>query len=811
MDIKLINHRYDKSGSYDSIFLKFNIPSVTIDRIYFLSKKEKEYDCSFELVNEEINIVWSKETLSELPNIRFDLFIEVTGEKYKVTGASEFFKEPEDRVIYRANVEPNLDFLCYFTKNGVVRAAKLKTIEIDRTIFIDDKISIDYLAWGENLMSLRPDFAFDHIERVLIYLKRDQKSWSVPFEYKNEILSIEMKELNRFFLTEMKNSFFPVLIEFIKDNRLHRATVQLEKDKYNELFAGKSKASKFYLVDKENDAGYRFFLNKMRELTIRFDSEVIVAESSRINYLAHLRKFKRKDTNIFLDLSLKIVRSDYTLGDNLEVFFQYTKREQPIRIETEIIKIQHKKNDKVAKIRAKIPFACIEEKAIPYRFFLYIKNKDDGQIYKVNRVSKDLKRHQFSFYRPDNSVSADYVFEPQKNLNSIFFVYREKEEIDSKVVRRREAFALLTNPLVKLFYYPRKILVFEKFASQKQDNGWAYFEYATSRNKNYKYVLSEEFLDKSVELKNQKSILVKFSLSYFYHCLNTRLFVASDSLKSVYSIHKYEGSYFNRINKKTFFFLQHGVIGFVKLGKFFDYSAHNFDYIISSTHLEKEIIQSELHYPEERVPLLGQARWDNLRKNIEINNSVLYFPSWRKWMDGYPKDVYMETTAYSEMQAFINSEKLNELLEKNDFYLDVYLHPKMQQYNEIFSSSCSRIRMLDPEVTHIPDLVKHSAALITDYSSISWDFAFQRKPVYFYQFDQEDYFSHEKYYMDPEVDWIGPVYKDVERMISRLADDASEKFKLAVADRQKLDNLFTSEDSTRKATYEFIHKEVLNK
>lgn len=56
------------------------------------------------------------------------------------------------------------------------------------------------------------------------------------------------------------------------------------------------------------------------------------------------------------------------------------------------------------------------------------------------------------------------------------------------------------------------------------------------------------------------------------------------------------------------------------------------------------------------------------------------------------------------------------------------------------------------DVTSYPDVQELLVAadiLITDYSSIMWDFSLQRKPVFLYQNDEEDYADKAGFYVDP--------------------------------------------------------------
>ena len=81
----------------------------------------------------------------------------------------------------------------------------------------------------------------------------------------------------------------------------------------------------------------------------------------------------------------------------------------------------------------------------------------------------------------------------------------------------------------------------------------------------------------------------------------------------------------------------------------------------------------------------------------------------------------------------------------------------MSQFRTQFNSESTRIRILDWQEVDISNIIEKASLLITDYSSISMDFAYMKRPVLYYQFDKERFRNEHlsKSYFDFEDDGFG--------------------------------------------------------
>ncbi|KAA8326051.1 glycosyltransferase [Leuconostoc carnosum] len=129
----------------------------------------------------------------------------------------------------------------------------------------------------------------------------------------------------------------------------------------------------------------------------------------------------------------------------------------------------------------------------------------------------------------------------------------------------------------------------------------------------------------------------------------------------------------------------------------------------------------------------------NIKKYEKIENKkiIVYLPTYR----GKSSDANTE-----------NSEKIQKLFNDfvsilpDDFVLYYKLHP-IDNQNLNVSLDENRIRKI-PEEYELYDFLSVTDGLITDYSSIMFDYALLNKPIYLYTYDEEEYFSERGTYLD---------------------------------------------------------------
>ena len=259
-------------------------------------------------------------------------------------------------------------------------------------------------------------------------------------------------------------------------------------------------------------------------------------------------------------------------------------------------------------------------------------------------------------------------------------------------------------------------------------------------------------------------------------------------------------------------FLQHGIIK--DNISFLYYQYTKIRLFTCSTQRELDYVRENYGYPKEYVQLLGLCRFDELLRYEETEKTILIMPTWRKWLS-HPTEgtsfsqlekIFIQSEYYKRWSGLLSNPEFLQLIERHDFNVVFYLHREAQKYSKYFSSTNERIRIGTFPKDDVQVLLKKSAVLVTDYSSVAMDFALLDKPLFYYQFDYEIFRTGhlgEGYY-DYQREGFGPVCQSESELLDALKvelENKSDKREYEV--RRK--NFFTLKDrNNSKRTYEAI-------
>ena len=317
--------------------------------------------------------------------------------------------------------------------------------------------------------------------------------------------------------------------------------------------------------------------------------------------------------------------------------------------------------------------------------------------------------------------------------------------------------------ILRLFKYNRDIWLIGERKNEAKDNGYHLFKYIRENYKNQQiyYVIDKSSNDLEKIMKFGNVIYYDTFKHYLYYILSNKLILAHlgscvPTSPVVWRFHK--------LTKKKNIFIQHGIT--LSSADSLKYENTKLDMFICGAKPEYDFVSRELGYPDESVKYTGFCRFDNLNK-FKVKNQILVMPTWRKWLGGstWPledkkreNELFIESEYFKRYYSLMNDDKLSQLLEKHNLDLIFYPHYEMQKYINLFKSNKKNVIIASKEKYDVQQLLKDSKLLITDYSSVAFDFAYMDKPIIYYQFDEEEYYKshYSKGYFNYEKDGFGP-------------------------------------------------------
>ena len=359
----------------------------------------------------------------------------------------------------------------------------------------------------------------------------------------------------------------------------------------------------------------------------------------------------------------------------------------------------------------------------------------------------------------------------------------------------------ITYPYMK----DKQIWLFNDRPQQADDNAITLYEYSSKQQDNIKkyYTIDKDTLDYRKLKKQYKNIIVrgsfKHKLLYLYCNKHISSFVNEDYFNPFYNDaqNDYRQLYAGLTNHNRYF-LQHGVtLGDVSnsIKKF----NINLSLIVTSSDMERESFLKESYgYDENVIQTLGLPRYDKLRSNPI--KQIVFMPTWRVKLNK-DDDIFLNSKFYHQINNLLNNQCLNEFLKKEAITLKFKPHPELIKYIKYFNI---------PENVKIAHesyqkLFEESQLLITDYSSVAFDFAYLKKPIIYYQ--PTDDYHYEKGYYDFKTMGFGEIIKEEEKVVDKITEYNKNKYQMEEEYIRRVDKFFKYNDKNNsKRVYDWIDK-----
>ncbi|MEE1284448.1 MAG: CDP-glycerol glycerophosphotransferase family protein, partial [Acutalibacteraceae bacterium] len=232
-----------------------------------------------------------------------------------------------------------------------------------------------------------------------------------------------------------------------------------------------------------------------------------------------------------------------------------------------------------------------------------------------------------------------------------------------------------------------------------------------------------------------------------------------------------------RNSEQKCIFLKHGIIKDSMLFKNMYYKHIVHDLFVTSTKRERDFVEELFGYPSGYVKELGLCRFDKLHNTQDKKEKiVLVMPTWRGWLRfgvaiADEKKHFKNSEYFKTYASLLTNGALKDLLKAYGYKLVFYPHFESQRHIDLFfESESDNIVIATKEEYDVQDLLIRSSVLITDFSSVFFDFAYMDKPMIFYQFDEEQFRqgAYKEGYFSYRNDGFGKVLKEENEIIEEL-------------------------------------------
>ena len=368
-----------------------------------------------------------------------------------------------------------------------------------------------------------------------------------------------------------------------------------------------------------------------------------------------------------------------------------------------------------------------------------------------------------------------------------------------EVCGMRKIVKLIINLIFRIFKLKENKIVFESGRNLIDGNAKAVYDYLISNNDCFELVWLVN-KDTDVSDINENHYAYYKTLKGYYHLATSKYWIKNQSM----------GSLIKKRKGQIYIQLFHGNGVLKKMGYDVDNSKErvelehvkDWDYYIANDENDEKVIRSSTGY-NGKVEIFGMACVDNVikySKDVKFKNNVLKQLGIDKIAKNKKILLYAPTFRDFDLDKEIVDVPILKLSELKDYIVIVRLHPlvKDKVNKDLFKYANIVNGCNYPDCSGILAI---SDLLITDYSSIFYEYLPLDLPIVFYPYDYERYVElRGGFYVDYKNELPGPIcYSEKELFdtinnIDNLYNKYTEKRKKFI---KKYDSLSDGESSKR--------------
>lgn len=367
----------------------------------------------------------------------------------------------------------------------------------------------------------------------------------------------------------------------------------------------------------------------------------------------------------------------------------------------------------------------------------------------------------------------------------------------------------------------QSIMLISDRVNKADDNGEHFFKYMIEKHPEYKcyYVLSKDSVDYE-RMCQIGPVLDNTSTKYKWLFQICDYVISSHAEDYIFNVLGKNNKYVQDKYKFKYVFLQHGIIK-DDLSPWLNINTKKMDMFVTSCGPEyKSLLDCNYYYGKDIVKLTGLPRYDSLLNKQEktpIKKQILLSCTWRNSLANKVdrktgkrlyNDKFKESNYFKFLNSLMNDKRLLKALEKNNYKIRFCPHPNVLTQLEDFNEN-EFVEIEKNNINYQKEFCEN-ALLITDYSSVFFDFCYLKKPVIYLQHDRKEFFEGQLYnegYFDYKKMGFGPVCSTLDSAVEAIINCIENDCKMPEKYLKRVSNFYSFHDDKN---CERVFKEIIN-
>ncbi len=411
----------------------------------------------------------------------------------------------------------------------------------------------------------------------------------------------------------------------------------------------------------------------------------------------------------------------------------------------------------------------------------------------------------YVFYLKDNKIICKKISIEE----SMEYENRYREVLKEKYVEKYEWVTHLRDYYLNHKNTKPVFLIMDR-ADEADDSARVFWEYLFDNDQVDAFFVLCENAKQYKKMARKGNVIPLYSEEHYKLALTADFIISSQCNGVIENPFWDDCEYFRDLyHRPKMIFLQHGVIK-DDMSSTLNRFNTNFTGFLTSTKAEwQSIIDYPYFYTEKEVWNLGLPRFDRLKNKKK--KIILLMPTWRKelmtqqWdstsqnMRWEPSEDIKDTTFYKKYNSLLDNKRLKRLCIKYGYKIVFFPHPLIRKFfNDNKKGHLFKHYLIPKRDISYRKWFGKGAILITDYSSVAFDFLYLKKPVIYYQFDRAEFFENHTYkkgYFDYEKELYGNVAAGEDDLIDCIEEYLKSRCALRKEHASNIEELFERTDN----------------